>query len=101
MGGDGEIGGIAGINTITGLISNCKSYGVVYGKQYVGGITGRNYGTVLLSENRCSVNTTVQSESKTIAAVDISSLTLEELNQEVNLSDIGGIVDWPYETTTA
>ena len=94
VGGDGEIGGIAGINTITGLISNCKSYGVVYGKQYVGGITGRNYGTVLLSENRCSVNTTVQSESKTIAAVDISSLTLEELNQEVNLSDIGGIAGW-------
>ncbi|MDD7601007.1 MAG: hypothetical protein PUK54_00080 [Firmicutes bacterium] len=94
VGGDAEIGGIAGVNKLSGIISGCRTCGVVYGKKYVGGIAGRNYGTILRAENQCSVNTTVQTEPKMISSVDISTLTLEELNQEVNVTDIGGIAGW-------
>lgn len=88
--GRNNIGGIAGMNEETGIISDCTALGKIEGEHYVGGIVGQNMGTVIKSRNKSNVNTTGEDIDPDLGEIDMS-----KLNSTENLSvytDIGGIV---------
>lgn len=87
-GGD-YVGGIAGTNTITGVIENCLVEGNIHGDHFVGGIAGENSGVIRNCTNCAAINTTPQQNE-----VEISDIHLENLmNTEAanTATDIGGI----------
>ena len=87
-GGD-YIGGLVGVNTVTGIIDNCHMSGDIHGDHFVGGIAGENSGVIRNCTNNALVNTTPQQNS-----IDISDITLDTLTntETVNtVTDIGGI----------
>ncbi len=84
-----NVGGLVGINQLTGIISQCNVSGIVNGHHFVGGIAGNNYGVIKNCENHSLVNTTIEQND-----VDLEDITLDSiLNSEsaVNVTDIGGI----------
>lgn len=54
--GKHETGGIAAINTATGLIQRCSTKGVISGYYETGGISGKNYGTIDNCKNYANIN---------------------------------------------
>ena len=87
--GSEYIGGIAGINEISGVIDNCKVNGRVFGSHFVGGIVGENKGVVRESSNDAKINDTSAQNT-----VDLSEITLDTItgSEAVNaVTDIGGI----------
>lgn len=68
--GIASVGGIAGVNALTGTIKNCETEGAVFGENMTGGIVGYNLGVVEGCTNRAYVN---------IFSVD-PSLKLEDIN---------------------
>lgn len=87
--GAGNVGGIAGVNTLTGIIELCKVSGQVSGSHFVGGVAGSNRGVIRKSENSADINTTALQNS-----VELSDITLETItNSEAanTVTDIGGI----------
>ena len=87
--GTDAVGGIAGINAVTGMIENCRVDGQIQGNHFVGGLAGENSGVIRESENLADVNTTAQQNT-----VEITDITLETLTntEAVNtVTDIGGI----------
>ncbi len=88
-GGSG-VGGIAGVNTVTGIIENCMVDAAVSGLHFVGGICGSNMGVVRSCYNHGVVNTTPEQNT-----VEISDITIESLTNSDSAAastDIGGIV---------
>ena len=89
VGGTTQIGGIAGVNTVTGVITGCTVSGSVYGNHFVGGVTGQNDGVLSSCTNAAGVNTTV-SENQ----VELEDLTLQDLlttERAADITDIGGL----------
>lgn len=84
-----DVGVIAGYNSTNGSIINCQSLGDVYGKHYVGGVVGLNYGLVKNCNNRSNVNTVVKDDTVDIKSITISSLTSTE--NVASVTDIGGV----------
>ncbi len=83
------IGGIAGLNDAQGQIINCSFGGFVTGQHSVGGIAGENCGSIIQCENAGNINTT-----RVEATLDRETLNLEQLNSTENApvcTDIGGI----------
>ncbi len=73
--GKGDVGGIVGINRLSGSVEDCISSGEIIGDSRTGGITGTNLGLVSSSENGAKVNT-----------ISITpTLTLDELNSALTL----------------
>lgn len=90
--GENDIGGITGVNEVSGQIIGCTAQGEISGKHYVGGIAGENLGTILNGENKMNVNTVVSSQEITLE--DLEKINLERLNSTENttaITDIGGI----------
>ena len=87
-GGD-TVGGIAGLNSLTGTVEECAAYGEVHGSHFVGGIVGENRGVIRACENSAQVNTTVQQNSVELSDITIDTLTGSEASYTV--TDIGGI----------
>lgn len=88
IGGDG-VGGLVGVNTVSGIIENCHVSGDLSGNHFVGGIAGKNNGVIRSCANTAQVNTTVQENTVSLSDVTIDSLTHSESSQTV--TDIGGI----------
>lgn len=87
--GSDSVGGLVGINTVTGILDNCLAKGSVQGDHFAGGLAGENYGVIRSCTNAAEVNTTAQQNS-----VDISDITMDTLtnSEAVNtVTDIGGI----------
>ena len=87
--GTNRIGGIAGSNTVTGIITGCTVEGTVYGNHFVGGMAGQNDGVISYCTNRAAVNTTVSQND-----VQLDDLTLTDLlttEHGTDITDIGGI----------
>lgn len=87
--GSGYVGGLVGINTVSGVIEGCKTEGTVSGNHYVGGLVGENGGNIYDCVNSAQVNTTVKENS-----VEISDITVETLlgtESAATVTDIGGI----------
>lgn len=91
-----EAGMIAGYNSTYGLIENCNSDGSINGKEYIGGIAGKNYGTIKNCWNNAAINTDVRKDD-----FDISTLTIEDLtngNKDSIITDFGGICGTSFGT---
>lgn len=87
--GTRQIGGIAGTNTVTGMITGCTVNGSVYGDHFVGGMAGQNDGVISQCTNQAAINTTVNENE-----VNLKDLTVEDLlttERASDITDIGGI----------
>lgn len=87
--GTTQIGGIAGINTVTGILTGCSVSGSVYGSHFIGGAAGQNDGVISACTNDAGINTTVSQNE-----VNLEDLTLEDLlktERAADITDIGGI----------
>jgi len=83
------VGGIAGENTVTGIIEKCTVSGEISGSHFVGGLVGNNLGVVRESSNSAAINTSAAENTVELTEVTIQSLTGTE---NVNTStDVGGI----------
>lgn len=87
--GADNVGGIAGINELTGIIENCQVYGTIHGDHFVGGIAGKNYGVIRNCSNLTKINTTAQENSVEISDITLNSMTSSE--SVITATDIGGI----------
>lgn len=87
--GTTQIGGIAGINTVTGILTGCSVSGSVYGSHFIGGAAGQNDGVISACTNDAGINITVSQNE-----VNLEDLTLEDLlktERAADITDIGGI----------
>ena len=87
--GSDKVGGIAGVNGVTGILENCHFSGSINGDHFVGGIVGENMGVVRRCSNSAPVNTTPQQNN-----VELSDITLENLTGSESagtVTDVGGI----------
>lgn len=87
-GGD-DVGGLVGVNTVSGVIENSRVQGNVCGNHFVGGVTGKNNGVIRGCTNDAEINTTAQQNS-----VELSDITMESLIHSESVgtvTDIGGI----------
>ncbi|MGN1416435.1 MAG: hypothetical protein ACI4XF_06305 [Oscillospiraceae bacterium] len=87
--GKGSIGGITGVNEDSGLITTCTSEGVLKADHFTGGITGQNMGTIINCSNMSSVNTTVSDGSFSLDDIDLD--TIKQTEGVNNITDTGGI----------
>ena len=82
-------GMVVGYNAGGASVVDCQSSGDIYGKHYVGGIVGVNYGLVKNCFNRSNVNDYVLDDN-----VDINAISLETIKSSENvasITDIGGV----------
>ena len=97
-----DAGGIAGINTGSGLISSCVSEGDVVAQHRAGGIAGQNSGSIITSTNLGKVNnepmetaaqtkSTLTSNLSNLTSFDVSSISQEDY---IDVLDIGGIAGY-------
>lgn len=84
-----NVGIIVGYNSVNGSISDCTSNGKIYGKHYVGGIVGLNYGLIKNCTNNAYVNNEVKDDTVDINSISIESLTSTE--NVASVTDLGGI----------
>lgn len=87
--GKEQIGGLVGINAVSGLIENCSVEGSVSGSHFVGGIAGKNSGVIRSCENMAQINATAQQNQVALSDITLDSLTTSEASNTV--TDIGGI----------
>lgn len=87
--GSDRVGGIVGVNTLTGIVENCRTAGEIAGKHFVGGVAGDNQGVIRQCENAAKVNTTAVQNSVDISDITIDSITGAESSNAA--TDIGGI----------
>ncbi len=87
--GSDRVGGIVGINTLTGVIHGCSTQGSVHGNHFVGGVAGDNQGVIRDCENGAKVNTTAVQNSVDISDITLDSITGAESSNAA--TDIGGI----------
>ena len=87
--GADDVGGIAGINAVTGIIDGCRTGGVITGNHRVGGIAGNNLGVIRSCNNRSAVNTTAEENQIKLSDISLDTITGSESISTV--TDIGGI----------
>ena len=75
LNGKENVGGIVGVNAITGAVMNCNAGGSVTGEDKTGGIAGTNLGKIQGSANGAYVNTVSQDQA----------ISLEDLNLDLSL----------------
>ena len=91
--GSSSVGGIAGVNTVSGRIEDCTTNdGAITGEHYVGGVAGENYGSVVRCTNHLQVNTKAVKPAPQLDNVDWKKLNDTE-NAPV-CTDVGGIVGY-------
>ena len=87
--GNENIGGLVGINAVSGVVEDCRVEGFVSGNHFIGGIAGKNNGVIRSCENKAQVNTTAQQNNVNLSDITLESLTKSEAASTV--TDIGGI----------
>ncbi len=91
--GGSQAASIAGLNDVTGVITNCTAGGVVYGRHVSGGIAGLNKGSILNCINHSFVNTTASDNNIDLSSIDVEAGLVNILTTEnaASVTDIGGI----------
>ena len=87
--GTDRVGGIAGINALTGVIENCSVSGSIHGTHFIGGIAGENAGVIRGCTNHAQVNTSVEQNKVSLGDITLESVTGTEYAATV--TDVGGI----------
>ncbi len=86
--GDGEVGGIAGVNEKTGEIRRCQNNATVIGNHSVGGVVGENHGVLNNCSNKGDINT-----YSTEVSLDLEDLTVENMEQINSTSNVAAHTD--------
>lgn len=93
--GADSIGGIAGVNTVTGTIRSCTAQGSITGKSMTGGIAGQNLGVISGCRNDALVNVTERDPGLDPAELNLGANTdlgtLRALDTVNVTTDAGGI----------
>lgn len=92
--GKANVGGIAGVNSISGSISGCSVSGEIIGEARVGGVAGSNEGLISSCLNDSKVNTVNITPSLSLTDINLTlSLDITKLPSlnTTSTSDIGGI----------
>ena len=100
--GNDYIGGIVGMNQLSGNVSFCTSEGFVSGIHFTGGICGENMGNIANCRNEAMVNTTNTDTEITVDSMESLNKVLnlikngidkedDEASSDVTVSDTGGI----------
>lgn len=87
--GSEQIGGLVGVNTVSGILEECSAEGFISGSHFVGGIAGKNSGVIRNCQNNARINTTARQNSVELSDITLESLTANEASNTV--TDIGGI----------
>lgn len=87
-GGD-KVGGIAGVNQLSGIIEDCRVSGSIYGNHFIGGMAGKSSGVIRGCVNTAAINTTAQENNVSLSDITIENLTTSESANTV--TDVGGI----------
>lgn len=87
--GSGTVGGIAGVNEVSGVIDACRTEGTVYGAHFIGGVAGKNLGVLNNCTNNSRVNTTVEQNEVKVSDLTIDDFTATE--RAADITDVGGI----------
>ncbi len=87
--GTETVGGIVGINTLSGVLRGCRTDGAVHGSHFVGGIAGENTGVIENCANFAEINTTL--EQNQISLEDITLESITGVESAATVTDIGGI----------
>ena len=87
--GSNDVGGLVGINAVSGTIEDSRCSGVISGDHRVGGIAGDNPGVIRGCSNRAEVNTTA--EENQVALSDITLNAVIGTESAGTVTDIGGI----------
>lgn len=88
--GISQVGGIVGLNEVSGRVEKCTMKGYIRGSKVLGGIVGENAGVVYDCVNKANVNTVLATETLSIEDITVPRLTSDEGG--INGSDIGGLV---------
>lgn len=89
-------GGISGKNEKTGLIANCQTSGLVQARHYTGGTAGENFGVIINCENNSSVNVMAFDDSMDLENINIDDIYSTENATEI--TDEGGIAGYSSGT---
>ncbi len=87
--GSSAVGGLAGENTVTGIIESCRVRGQIQGSHFVGGVAGENQGVIRDCVNYASVNTTAK--QNTVSLTDMTLESMVSTETAATVTDIGGI----------
>lgn len=68
------VGGIAGYNELTGIITGCSVKGEISGAHYTGGIVGENVGLVSNCINHGKINSELVDRAMSLTDIDLSSV---------------------------
>ena len=95
--GASHVGGVAGVNRLSGSIIGCLSAGEIIGDSAVGGITGRNEGLISSTTSSMKVNTVSITPSLSLDDINLS-LTIDITKLPsiggTTTTDIGGIAGY-------
>ena len=87
--GKDSVGGLVGINRVSGTISGCQMQGSVSAEHFIGGIAGENLGVIKDCVSFADVNTS--SQENTLKVTSISLGTLRGTESLSTVTDVGGI----------
>ena len=88
--GISQVGGIVGVNEVSGRLDNCSMKGYIRGSKVLGGIAGENAGVLYNCLNQADVNTVLATETLSIEDITVPRLTSDDGG--LSGSDIGGVV---------
>ncbi len=99
--GKDYVGGITGMNALTGVINDCTAEGYIHGVHFTGGVAGENMGYIINCANKTDVNTSTKDTkisidamtniNKLLSVIKNNDKTPEEANTDNIISDTGGI----------
>ena len=96
--GKTSVGGIAGMNEVTGKIADCKTSGSMKGEKMTGGIVGCNLGMVTGCKNNSFINTVSADKTINPENIDLSFVMdmskLSSLDTRNAATDTGGIAGY-------
>lgn len=87
--GSENIGGIAGVNQVSGIIENSGTSGIIHGSHFVGGTAGENQGLIRGCRNDAEIN--AEATQNSIALSDINTSTILGTESANTVTDVGGI----------
>ncbi len=83
------IGGLVGLNELTGIIENCTVSGLMHGDHFIGGVAGENRGVIRFCKNSANINVSASQNNIELGDITVESLTGSE--SAGTATDIGGI----------
>lgn len=87
--GSDSVGGLVGINAITGLVENSTAEGSIIANHFAGGIAGQNYGTIRACTGKANIN--ARPEDNKVSLTDLTVESLIGTEAAYVASDLGGI----------